>query len=58
MHFVYYPFDLLWCKEELLPPELVGDVGAAPREVLRHLPGGELRLTHVPKVPGQVDRFA
>ena len=45
-------------EEQLLPPELVGDVPRPPREELRHRLGGELGLTDVAKVPRQVNGLA
>lgn len=37
-------------QEQLLPPELVRDIGGPPGEELRHLLGRELGLAHVAKV--------
>ena len=50
--------DSLGGVQQLLPPVQLGGVRGLPGEVLRHGPGGELRLAHVAEVAREVDSLA
>ena len=49
---------LLCGEDQVLPPVLLGGVLVEPHHVVRDLAGGELRLTDVAKVSGQVYRLS